>query len=192
MIERRQLLASIPPDQSAELEQSKRQQEVLERDARELHQGTGRWAGTAAGQAARDLTQAALEHQVASTAAGDQDRGRWARRQARRQLRDADTRFDRAMGVWERDGQPYARQLEARRGQLSAHVGVLEKAQQDRSAYLGANPEVPRRVAELDHGRRHAPRRAVDVLAEGARNGHAAGTTTPRPTYYRGKRAGRT
>ena len=151
MIERRDLLASMPPDHSADLEQSRRQQEVLEQDARELHQGTGRWAATAAGQAARDLTEAALEHQAASQAAGDQDRGRWARRQARRQLKDANARFDRAMGVWERDGQPYAHQLEARRGQLSAHVDVLEKAQQDRAAYLAANPDVPRRLAELDH-----------------------------------------
>jgi hypothetical protein len=54
------------------------------------------------------------------------------------------------MAVWERDGQPYARDFEARRGQLSSHVDVLEKAEQDRVAYLAANPEVPRRVAELD------------------------------------------
>ena len=76
MIERRQLLASIPPDHSAELEQWRHQQQALERDAADLLQGTGRWVGTAAGQAARELTQAALERQVASEAEVDLDRGR--------------------------------------------------------------------------------------------------------------------
>ena len=150
MVERRQLLASVPPDHSAELERLRHQQQALDRDTSDLHQGTGRWAGTAGGQAARELAQAALERQVASEAAVDPDRGGWARRKARRQLREADNRFDRAMGVWERDGQPYARQLEARHVQLSAHVYALEEAQQDRAAYLAGNPELPRRVAELD------------------------------------------
>jgi hypothetical protein len=118
-LERQDLRASLPPDSSAELADVGRRLQQVDRDVADLRAGTGRWAYSAAGQAARAVREAAVEHQRAAQAVEGDDLGWWARHRARRELREAGVRFDQTHEAWREHGEPYAQQLEARRGQLS-------------------------------------------------------------------------
>jgi hypothetical protein len=149
-LERRDLRASLPPDHSGELDDARRRLQQADQDAADLKAGTGRWAHSAAGEAARAIQEAAVEHQQAAQAVEGNDLGRWARRKARRQLREAGARFDQALEAWLEQGEPYAQQLEARREQLSHARAQLEQVQLARADFLAQHPEVPGRLRELD------------------------------------------
>jgi hypothetical protein len=98
-IERNQLVRSVPPDRSAELDDAKRRQARADADAHDLREGIGRWAYTPAGQAARDLRQAAVDYDEAQKALDQPGLGRWARNKARRHSQEMTGAFDRALGV---------------------------------------------------------------------------------------------
>ncbi len=153
--ERQELRGSIPPDRSADLDQARRQLSAAEQDAADLHAGAGHWALSIPGAAARDLHQAALRYQRASQDLEAGGLGPWGRHKARRQLREAADRFDQAKQAWERDGQPYADELEATRGQLGRQAAELEQAQQARQAFLAQHPDVPRHLADLSRAIEH-------------------------------------
>jgi hypothetical protein len=106
--ERQELLASIPPDCSADLDQARRQLRDVEQDTDDLLAGAGRWAGTAPGEAGRSLHVLAAEYQEAARDIDSGGRGPWGRHRARRRLREESARFDQAKQAWARDGQPYA------------------------------------------------------------------------------------
>ena len=148
-IERQDLLASVPPDRSADLGQARQQLASAEQDAEDLRTGNGRWAYGPAAHAARALHQAAAERQRAAQALEIGLRP-WARHKARRQLREASARLDFAQSEWDRTGQPYANQLETAHHQLATKAAQLEEAQRARDTFMFEHPEVPRRLAELD------------------------------------------
>ena len=148
-VERSRLAASVPRDQSAELERCRQQLARLDQDARDLADGTGRWARTAAGEAARAARDAAVAYQRAQQVAEDGTLGRWARRKARGELKDLGARFDSAMQAWRAVGEPEAQLLEARRRQVAPEVARLEKAQQAREAFLAEHPDLPSRISDL-------------------------------------------
>ncbi|MGA3220317.1 MAG: hypothetical protein ABSE77_14765 [Acidimicrobiales bacterium] len=114
----------------------------------DLYEGSGRWAGTGAGEAAKALRRAAARHDEASTNLANTG---LARHKARSQLNDAASRLDRAREAWDSAGEPQAHQLGGRRDRLTAEVAELEQTCAAREAYLAQHPEVPRRLAELDH-----------------------------------------
>ena len=147
--ERQELRASLPPDRSADLDQARRQLRTVEQDTADLHAGIGRWTGTAPGEAARNLRQAALGYQRATEDLEAEGLGPWGRHKARRQLREASVRFDQAKQGWEQLGQPFADQLETARGQLTGRAAEFRQAQQAREAFLAKHPDVPHRLAEL-------------------------------------------
>jgi hypothetical protein len=149
-VERSRLAASVPRDQSAELARHRQQLTRLDQDARDLRDGTGRWAGTAVGEAARSAREAALAYQRAQQLAGDGSLGRWARRKARGELKDAGARLDNAMQAWRGASAPEAQLLEARRSQVAPEVARLEQAQQAREAFLAEHPDVPGRISDLN------------------------------------------
>jgi hypothetical protein len=109
--ERNGLVRSVAPDRAAELDDARRRQADANRDAHDLREGMGRWAYTPAGQAARDLRQAATGYDEAQKALEAPGLGRWARHKVRKQLEEATARFDR-LGTWEVTGEPYARRIE--------------------------------------------------------------------------------
>jgi len=148
--ERTQLERSVPPDHSHQLDDVRRQNHALERDIADLLDGTGHWAHTGSGRAARSVREAAVEHQKAKQLSESPDLGRWSRHKARRALADAAERFDKAVAAWEATGQPYARRLEAQRERLGAEVALLEQARASREEFLTQHPEVPSRLVELD------------------------------------------
>ncbi|MGH9104945.1 MAG: hypothetical protein ACRDZX_03750 [Acidimicrobiales bacterium] len=158
-IERRQLLTSVPPDKSAALEDLRRQLASAEQDGRDLHQGSGRWAYTPAGDAARALGRAAEDYQEASRSLDRPGLGFWVRHKARANTQEASARFDRAMEAWNATGEPHARQVEAGRARLVSEVAQHEQAQRAREAFLAEHPDLPARVAEVDREiRRHEER----------------------------------
>ena len=122
----------------------------VDQDARDLHDGTGRWAGTAVGAAARSVRGAAVAYDRAQQVAGDEGLSRWARRKARGELKDAGARFDAAMQTWRAVGEPEAQLLEARRRQVAPEVARLEQAQQARETFLAEHPDLPGRMSELN------------------------------------------
>jgi hypothetical protein len=147
--ERSRLAASVPRDQSAELDRCRQQLGRLDQEAHDLHEGTGRWVRTAAGEAARAAREAAIAYQQAQQVAGDGSLSRWARRKARGELKDAGARFDVAMQTWRAVGEPEAQLLEAGRRQAAPEVARLEKAQTAREAFLAEHPDLPGRISDL-------------------------------------------
>jgi hypothetical protein len=147
--ERSRLAASVPADQSAELGRCRQQLARLGQDARDLRDGTGRWAGTRAGEAALATREAAVAYQKAQALAGDEGLGLWARRKARAELKGAGARLDAAVQAWRAVGEPEAQLLEARRLQVAPEVARLEQAQTGREAFLAEHPDVPGRISDL-------------------------------------------
>jgi conjugative relaxase-like TrwC/TraI family protein len=148
-VERNRLAASVPADHSAELDRHRQQLARLDQDARDLADGTGRWAGTSAGGAARAARDAAVAYQRAQQVARDEGLGWWARHKARAGLRDVGARFDAAVQAWRAVGEPEAQLLEARRRQVAPEVARLEKAQHAREAFLVEHPDLPGRISDL-------------------------------------------
>lgn len=126
--ERMQLSRSVPPDVSQQRDHVRHQSHAVERDIADLYNGTGRWAHTDAGMAARAVREAAADHQRAKQMLESPDLGRWSRHKARRALVEAGDRFDKAVLAWESTGQPHAKGLEAQRERLSVDAGLLEQA----------------------------------------------------------------
>jgi hypothetical protein len=148
-VERNRLAGSVPRDCSAELERSRQQLARLDQDARDLHEGTGRWAGTTVGDAARAAREATVAYQQAQQVAEDGSLGRWARHKARAELKDVGARFDTAMQTWRAVGEPEAERLEALRLQVAPEVARLEKAQAAREAFLAEHPDLPGRISDV-------------------------------------------
>ena len=142
----------------------------MEKDLADLYDGTGRWARTDAGMAARAVREAALERQRAQQLLENQDLGRWSRHKARRALAAAGDRFDKALIDWENTAGPYATRLEAARGRLGSEAARLEQARTSRVEFFVRHPEVPSRLAELDLAIEHAEendrRRSWELLKE--------------------------
>jgi hypothetical protein len=147
--ERARLARSIPPDHSAELAEAKRLLSLAEQDRQDLGQGTGRWAGTPAAEAALATSRAALEYQRASEASRDKKLGRWARHKSRREVREAGVLFDQALDAWRYVGEPQERSLQSHYQQLGTEVAGLERAQQARDEFLAQDPTLLGRLAEL-------------------------------------------
>ncbi len=168
--ERMQLSRSVPPDHSHQLDHVRRQNLAVERDIAELYNGTGRWAHTGAGLAARAVRKAAVEHQRAEQLLDDPELAWWARRKARRALAEAGHRFDEALVAWESTGQSYSTRLEAQRKRLGAETALLEQARATREEFFADHPEVPSRLAELDRAiareQDYERRRSWELLKE--------------------------
>jgi hypothetical protein len=148
--ERMRLSRLLPPDLSHQLDHARHQSLAVEADIADLYSGTGRWAHTDAGLAARAVREAAAERQRAKQLLANADLGRWSRYKARRALATAGARFDQALAAWEKTGQPHATRLEAQRDRIGAEVAQLEQARASREEFLTQHPELPVRVAELD------------------------------------------
>jgi hypothetical protein len=137
----------VPPDLCHQLDHVRSQNHALEGDIADLHDGTGCWARTDAGMAARAVREAALERQRAQQSLENQDLGRWSRHKARRALVAAGDRFDKALVAWENSAGPYATRLEAGRGRLGAEVGSSRLGPPGRTSSHG----IPRsRAASLN------------------------------------------
>jgi len=148
--ERVRVSRSVPPDISHQLDHVHRQSQAVEADIAELYNGTGRWAHTGAGLAARAVREAAADRQRAQQLFESPELGRWSHHKARRALADAGERFDKALGAWESAGQPHATRLEAQRDRFGAEVAQLEQARTSREEFLAQHPEVQSRLAELE------------------------------------------
>jgi hypothetical protein len=147
--ERAQLARSIPPDRSAELADARRRLSLAEQERKDLRQGTGRWAGTPAGHAARAASGAAFDYQRASEKVQEKSLGPWARHKARREVRETSQRFDQALEAWRAVGEPYERTLGPHYERLEADVARLERTQQARNQFLAQDPSALERLAEL-------------------------------------------
>jgi len=168
--ERMHLARSVAPDVSHQLDHVRRRSHAVERDIADLYDGTGRWAHTNAGHAARAVREASLERQRAQQLLENPDLGRWSRHQARRALSAAGVRFDKALTAWEGTGEPIATRLEGQRAGLGAEVAQLEQALTSREEFLTKYPEVPSRLVELDRAierrEENERRRSWELLKE--------------------------
>jgi hypothetical protein len=120
----------------------RRQSDAVVRDIADLYDG--------AGQAARAVREAAVDHQRAEELLENPELGRWSRHKARRGLVTAGDRFDKALADWESTAGPYATRLEAERGRLGSEAARLEQTRTSREEFFARHPGVPSRLAELD------------------------------------------
>jgi hypothetical protein len=184
-LERQELRASLPPDRSGELDDVHHRLQQVGQDAADLRAGVGRWAYSAPGQAARAVGEGAVEHQRATQVVEAKSHGLWARHKARRQLKEAEARFDHALEAWRAHGEPRAQQLDARRGQLSHELSQLEQAQRAREDFLARHPEVPGRLVEFDRAIEHQQQlerqRSWARLVSESTSGTSASRTTSTP-----------
>jgi hypothetical protein len=148
----------------------------MEKDLADLYDGTGRWARTDPGMAARAVREAAVEHQRAEDLLENPELGPWSRHKARRALVAAGDRFDKAFVAWENTAGPYATRLEAERGRLGSEAARLEQARTSREDFFARHPEVPNRLAELDRiierAEENDRRRRWELLKERERARH--------------------
>jgi hypothetical protein len=138
--ERSRLAGSLPTDRSAQLGTAQDDLARVDQDWRDLYDGAGRWAGHAAGQAARATREAAVEYQRTQERARGPGLGPWSRHKAKRELKKAGARFDQAHVAWRQWGEPHARSFEARRQHLDADVTRLAQAQRERETFLEGHP----------------------------------------------------
>ena len=145
------LTAAIPPDPTPVLHETRRRLAELENDWDDLHRGTGRWAGTPAGDAARQLGHAHHDHQVAVGHAHDPRLGPIARRRARRHEQETAQKLGDAQQRWEHDGAPHAQQLAGRHHAVQTDIARHQQEVNDRLRWLGQHPDLIRQLNHIDH-----------------------------------------
>ena len=130
----------------------------LERDRSDLRAGTGDWADTPAGAAARRLTANHLAHQRALRRAENPTLSWRERRTARHEADQLADAVSRAQTAWTRHGQPIdnhlSDQIERVEHQLASYPGVYDRAE--------TNQLLNRRLHHLEHELGIAPQRHVE------------------------------
>ena len=149
--ERDRLAASIPPDVTDQLTRLRHQIAQIEADRADLHAGTGRWVDTAIADGRRALQKAQRSHDHHQGRAHDPHLGLWARHRARKAEQTSAIDLTQAETVWQETIQPYDSDLGIQQAQLSRQAGKLEAAQQTRSDFLAAHPQIVGRISQLDH-----------------------------------------
>jgi conjugative relaxase-like TrwC/TraI family protein len=144
-----------PPDVTAELTAARAYLDRFRRSRHDLGTGTGRWHGTPAGRAARDLDQARHERQYAEHCAGLPHVGRRERHRWRRVAQSAARTEARAKRNWISHGHPIVEQLDHRITRAEHRVAELETDARFRCRWLAQHPELHRR---LQHAQRELRR----------------------------------
>jgi conjugative relaxase-like TrwC/TraI family protein len=144
------VLVAIPPDVTGQISDSANQIHEVRRALDNLKAGTGSYAGTAAGAAARDLAEA---HRRWS-AARRMLRSPGLSRKGRREWQENQTRWAQAAGAaqdrWDQHGAPVLTSLtERHQALMDRHDGII-RIDDDRHAWLAAHPELPRLLARLN------------------------------------------
>ncbi len=141
----------------------------LDQDRAALRAGTGAWADTPAGNAARRVNASHHAHQAALRRVEQPGLSRRDRRAVRHEVDQLDDAVTRARAAWERHGRPaddqLTHQINAVKDQCGAYPGDLDRYEIDElvdrrlhhfEAELGIAPEPPppRHLGarDLDHG----------------------------------------
>ena len=152
--ERQELRGLIPPDRSADLDQAVRQLRAVEQDTADLRAGTGRWAHSIPGAAARELHQAAVSYQRASKDLEVGNLGPWGRHKAAVNERVIGSLRRRQAGLGA--ARPtICRPAGSDPGTATRQADELEKAQQAREAFLAKHPDVRPRLVEFGRAIEH-------------------------------------
>ena len=149
--ERDRLAASIPPDVTDQLTRLRHQIDQIDADRADLHAGTGRWAGTPVRHAHQALHDAQRSHDHDLARAHDPYLGLWARHRARKAEQTSNINLTQAETDWHETIRPHDDQLGMQQGRLSRQAGKLEAAQQTRTDFLAAHPDIVDRISQLDH-----------------------------------------
>jgi hypothetical protein len=169
--ERRQLVATVPPDVSVRLARVRQQLVWLERDLADLQAGSGRWRTTPVGDAHSQLVRARAAHREALRRAEAPSHGILGRRRARHDVETSLAtvqEFERALRL---ASEQHASGLYEQHARLAHEVRQLEGRQQARAAFIDASPEVVERIVELG--------RAVEIERTAERRSRAAAGARP-------------
>ncbi len=169
--EHQQLLASIPPDVTDQLDRLRRQQDVLEKDLADLRKGTGRWASTPVRTSYEDLQVASRSHEENLRRVQDPHRGLLARHRGRGSLTTSADALQAAERAWQRTTEPHARLLEGERSRFAAQIIELEDARQARADFVKTHPELIDRINQLH--------RAIEAQQASSRRPRPLTTKTP-------------
>ncbi|HET6833819.1 MAG TPA: MobF family relaxase [Acidimicrobiales bacterium] len=151
-----------PPRVRADLTAARQDLDRLRRSAQDLDRGTGRWAHTPAGRAARQLDQARQERRTAERRAqlaeGRRERHHW-----RRLVRVASSAEARAQQDWITHTAPVAEGLDRGITTAEHRVADLEGQAAFRGRWLEQHPDLGRRV---EHVQRELQRLDNPISAE--------------------------
>jgi hypothetical protein len=151
-----------PPSVTADLTGARKDLDRLRRARRDLDLGTGRWAHTPAGEAARQLDTARQQRQVAERraqmAVWRRDRHHW-----RRLARVAAAAEANAQRDWTSHAKPVAKRLDRGIARADHRVADLESQAVFRGRWLAEHPQLARRV---EHVQRELQRLDDPIRAE--------------------------
>jgi hypothetical protein len=137
-----------PPSARADLTAAREDLDRLRRSRQDLDRGTGRWAHTPAGRAARQLDQARQERRTAERraqlAVGRPERHHW-----RRLARVAASAEARAQQDWITHTPPVAERLDRRIRTAEHRVADLEGQAAFHSRWLAEHPHLARRIKHV-------------------------------------------
>ena len=131
-------------DQGERLDLAAERNRLVQQQA-ELRAGTGEWADTSAGRAARRLAAATESHQRATQRAASPALSRSERRLALREATQLEESIARASESWNRHGRTIDTQLTERIGTLEHHLATFPAA----ADQLEVNRLVTRRLDDL-------------------------------------------
>jgi hypothetical protein len=140
-----------------DLSQAEHDLTVLDEDLAHLHDGTGRWQSTSAGDAARALTAARARHAQLERQATAPGLGVFQRRRAVRDLTKGARALDAAQLAWQRHGSAEADRLGLLRAELVGRLDALNDTAAARQAWLDRRPHLAEHQRRLDD--RLAPHR---------------------------------
>jgi hypothetical protein len=167
--ERQRLVATVPPDVSAQLARVRQEQSAIERDLAHLRAGTGRWLNTPVGDAHYQLLATQSAHRQAQRRAEAQ--GIFGRRRARQDVEASLASVEESKRAMRRASEPHARGLLEQQASLADELSQLEARQQARAEFIDANPGVTDRIVEID--------RAVQIEQASERRSRAAPGAAP-------------
>ena len=141
--------AALPPDRTPELRAAEIRLASLQRSRSDLEGGRGRYAGTAQGEAARNLntaTNCRREAERLAEAAGS----RRTRRHWRNDAKEWSEREVKAQRVYVDNVVPEARRLDHQIGEMDDRLKDLCQLQEDRTSWLQEHPEATSRLEAIE------------------------------------------
>lgn len=150
LAERDAVAAAVPSDPGFELRRAEHQLRQAREDRFDLEHGRGRWAGTDAGQAARDLVEAQHKRRQATEFAAMPDMGWRMKRTWRAGAKAWAEREQVLQQRWDEIGGPVLAGVDADIAGIEQRVETLRGDDAHRHNWLAEHPEAGRRLDRID------------------------------------------
>lgn len=148
--ERDAVASAIPADVGPELRRTQKDLAAERQALADLKTGSGRWTGSKVGDVAQVIAATERQRQEAVWRSTNRSACRGELRDARRDIKSADSRLDQAHQRYEKLAEPHRNKTQASIAALEARARDLDDRAHARTDWLTAHPETVRRLEHLD------------------------------------------